>query len=139
MTPLKGQVPELEPMIAWTPIKETEWIPPLGDALRLHLKTYHGAVRHASCSAWGLLYRLLEENEIPFGTVVFDKNGKPRFSDIPLYFSLSHSKGVCAAAVCSRAIGVDIEQCKSDYRPQLVERSFTEKERTSFDGDFTRL
>lgn len=139
MTSANEQSSKPKTIIAWSPISETEWIPPFGEALRLHLEAYRSSVRYASCSAWRLLYRLLEENGLPLGTVAFEKNGKPYFSDVPIYFSLSHSKGVCAVAVCNRPVGVDIEQCSAKYHPRLMERSFAANERTAFDGDFTRL
>ncbi|MGX8728714.1 MAG: hypothetical protein ACSW75_03995, partial [Lachnospiraceae bacterium] len=84
--------------VAWTLIEETEVIPPFGDALREHLQSYKGSRRIASFSVWNFLYHLLHENKLPIGTVAFTESGKPYFVDQPLYFSLSHSKALCAAA-----------------------------------------
>ena len=126
-------------IVDWTQIHETEEIPPLGEELAAHLEAYRGEVRHASCSAWGLLYRVLRENGLPMGDVSFTEKGKPYFRDSGVYFSLSHSKALCAVAVSDRPVGVDAEICKPCYHPHLVERSLTELEKACFDGDFTRL
>lgn len=111
----------------------------MGEELRTHLGRYHRTVKYASCSAWGLLYRVLEENGLPVGTVVFSETGKPAFADSELCFSISHTKGLCAVAVSDRPVGVDIELIRSDYSPRLVEKSLTQREKENFDGDFTLL
>ncbi len=126
-------------LIRWAPVAETERIPPFGDALRARLEGRRGAVRYASCSAWGLLFSLLQEKGLSPGTVVFSEKGKPGFADIPLFFSLSHSGDVCAAALSDLPVGVDIERCARPVRPGLAERSMTAAEKEAFDGDFIRL
>ena len=42
-------------------------------------------------------------------TITRDKNGKPHFSTLPLFFSISHSRSVCAAALCNTPVGIDVE------------------------------
>ena len=126
-------------IVKWVPITETEWIPPFGEELRCHLEDYKGMVKYASCSAWRLLYNILLDNNLGRGTVVFEKNGKPQFSDISIYFSLSHSRDICAVAVSDQPVGVDVEQCREKHNNHLIERSLTEDEMRFFDGDFTRI
>lgn len=127
-------------IVEWAPITETDWIPPFGDELKGHIEKYENpTVRHASCSTWGLLYKVLVENGLEYGTVVFEENGKPSFSDHSLFFSLSHSRGVCAVAVSDHPVGVDVELCRDKYSQHLIERSLSENEKRIFDDDFTRL
>lgn len=126
-------------IVEWSPILEVEDIPPMGGTLRKHLEQYKGVVRHASCSAWGLLYKVLKDNDLPVGMVEFTSTGKPFFSDTTIHFSISHSKGICAVAVSTHSIGIDVERCKTDYNSHLVERSLCGNEKRGFDGDFTRI
>lgn len=127
-------------IVEWAPVTETEWIPPLGDALIGHIEQYRNPkVKQTSCSAWGLLYRMMQENGLAGGTVVFEENGKPRLVDDRFFFSISHSKDVCAAAIADVPVGVDVEVCRSNYNTRMVERSLAEAEKAAFDGDFTRL
>ena len=127
-------------LVRWAPIVETEIVPPFGDALNDHIISRRNLrVRHASCSAWGLLYQILLENNLPPAEVRFLEIGKPCFADSSLFFSLSHSKGLCAAAVSDMPVGADLELCRAEYNSRLMDRSMSEAERASFDGDFTRL
>lgn len=126
--------------IAWTPITDTEFIPPLGPALAAHIQSYRNtAVRQASCSVWGLLYRELSRLGAAPAEVAFTAGGKPCFPDCHIRFSLSHSKGLCAVSLADVPTGVDIQLIKDCYNPRLVKRSLSIAERESYDGDFTRL
>lgn len=125
--------------IEWSPITESECIAPFGDGLRAHLEGRKGAARRASCSAWQLLYEVLQKHGLPIAEVTFTESGKPGFADPGLMFSISHSGGLCAVAVADRPVGVDVELCRERYHPRLIERSLTASEREVFDGDFTRL
>ena len=127
-------------IVKWAPIEETEWLPPFGRELEEHINLYHNpVVRQASCSAWGLLYRTLTEQGLEGGIVSFLERGKPVFKDSDMFFSISHSRKICAAAVSDHPVGIDVERCRDHYKPSLIERSLSERERASFDGDFTRL
>ena len=126
-------------IVEWTPVTEIELIPPLGDELKMHLEGYYGAVRHASYSAWNLLYKTLIDNNLPVSAVSFTKTGKPYFMDSTIHFSLSHSHGLCAVAVADLPVGVDIELCMKSYKHHLIERSLCAAEKKVFDGDFTRI
>lgn len=127
-------------VVKWAPIQETEWIPPFGQELEEHINAYQNLrVRYASCSAWGLLYRILTEQGLGSGIVSFQKYGKPVFKDSDLFFSISHSRKICGAAISDHPVGVDVELCRDHYKQSMIERSLSERERASFDGDFTRL
>jgi len=126
-------------IVRWAPIRELEKIPPFQGELAEHLRGRRGRVLHDSCSVWELLYRMLEEAGLPPGTVAFTETGKPYFEGSGVFFSLSHSKDVCAAAVADRPVGVDVEICRESYNPRLIRRSLTEAELAVFDGDFTRI
>lgn len=126
-------------IVDWTQITNTNVIPPMGDELADHLASYNGTVKHTSCSAWGLLYKTLQINNLPTGTVYFNDTGKPCFKDCPIFFSLSHTKGLCAVAVGDRPVGVDIECCRTNYNPHMVDRSLCTAEKRIYDGDFTRI
>ena len=126
-------------IIEWQPIRKTDWVPPLGDELKKHLEEKHGVVRHVSCSAWGLLYRLLIDNRLEIGEVVFEDNGKPYFKNNRVHFSISHSHDLCAVAVADKPVGIDIEIVKERYNQHLIDRSLCDNEKAIFDGDFTRI
>ena len=126
-------------IVDWASITKTEEIPFMGDELTAHLKARRGETRYASCSAWTLLRNVLQNNGFSSGIVAFTKTGKPFFVDNPVFFSLSHTKGLCAAAISDCPVGVDIEWCRDSYSPRLIEKSLTETERVSYDGDFTRI
>lgn len=127
-------------IVRWAPVTETDRIPPLGEELQKHLNGYRNLeVRHASSSAWGLLYDVLKENGLETGCVSFEKKGKPYFRQGGVFFSLSHSRGVCAAAVSDRPVGVDVEMLRESFRAGLVAKTLNEDEKNAFDGDFTRI
>lgn len=126
-------------IVEWAPITETEVIPLMGDELKKHLENRKGFVKHASFSAWNLLYDTLFANGLPVENVAFTATGKPYFINSNIHFSLSHSHGLCAVAVADRQVGVDVEIIKSSYPLHLIERSLSENEEPVYDGDFTHL
>lgn len=125
--------------VDWKPVTETEELPPFGEEFAEHINSYKGAARQASCSAWNLLYQMLKDLDIPPIHVAFTETGKPYFEDSDIYFSISHSKDVCVAAVADRPVGVDVEVIKTDYKPHLIDRTLTDREKATFDGNFTRM
>lgn len=126
-------------IIEWTPITETENVPPFGEELKRRLEGRKGAVKHASCSAWKLLYQTLLSNGLPVSPISITDTGKPYLPDSGIHISLSHSKGICAVAVADRLVGVDVEIVKKSYPPHMIERSLSESEKAVYNGDFTRL
>ena len=114
--------------------------PPEDPVITDHIaRAKHPGVRAASSSAWGLLYHVMGKYGYQPGELYFEAGGKPLFLTGGLWFSISHSGGICAAAVSDCPVGVDVERVRPDYRPSLVERSLTPGERQRYDGDFTRL
>lgn len=57
-----------------------------------------------------------------------NENGKPYLADNSLYFSLSHSGGITAAAVCEREVGLDIQAETGRKCPSVLSR-LTEAEK----------
>ncbi len=60
-----------------------------------------------------------------------DARGKPYFDGASVHVSISHSKGMCLAAVSDSEIGVDIELIKdgdAEHLTRLAERYFTKAE-----------
>ena len=123
----------------WYVVDKHDMIPPFGEELKAHLVRYRGAVKHASCSAWNLLFRTLAKNGLSVGSVAFTDTGKPYFKDTEIYFSISHSKDICAVAIADCPVGVDVEICRDEYNPLMVDRSLSGNELAVFDGDFTRI
>lgn len=71
----------------------------------------------------------------------YDTNGKPYFTELKdVWFSLSHSGGYAACAVCASPVGLDI-QTERKRSEGIMRRCFTEKERelASDDGSFTAV
>lgn len=127
-------------IVKWAPIVETAWEPSFDPVLADHIGVYRNPkVRRASLSAWELLYQALAENGLEAGEVAFENGGKPHFVGNPVYFSIAHSRGVCAAAVSDQPVGVDVERIRDSYSQRLVERSLTDAEKAAYDGDFTRI
>lgn len=120
-------------------ISDADALPPLGEELEKHVEKFGETRRISSRSAWGLLYELLEESAVPYGRLIFGPNGKPYFEGDPCYFSISHSKELCAAAVSDRPVGVDIDYRRKKYNERMIARSLSEREKQDFDGDFARL
>ena len=77
--------------------------------------------------AW--LYLL--DGVIPRGAqVYYDKNGKPHADGV--FFSVSHSDGLCAVAIADEPIGLDIERMREfSSRESFAERYFSENERAA--------
>lgn len=59
--------------------------------------------------------------------------GKPTLQNGELQFSLSHSEGLVAVALCDSAVGVDI-QAKTQYNRALAKRFFAEDEQRYIDN-----
>lgn len=62
----------------------------------------------------------------PFN-IACESDGKPRFTDIPLHFNLSHSGSYAACVLSDEAVGIDVEH-RPTYNTALAARFFTETE-----------
>ena len=124
---------------AWSQIGEEPVLPPIPE-LEAHLAPLRNpGARKSSAAAWALLYRLMAGQGIEPGELFFEEGGKPRFRGDPIWFSISHSGGICAVSVADVPTGVDVEHVRASYRQSLLQRSISPQERSVFDGDFTAL
>ncbi len=59
-----------------------------------------------------------------------DAHGKPYFEGVPIYVSISHSKGMCLVAISDGEIGADIELKggEAEHLTRLAQRYFTKAE-----------
>lgn len=127
-------------IIVWSPSKETNWIPPFGAEVETHLLGFvNFERRNMSCSAWQLLYYILKAQNLRIEEVVFEENGKPYFRNNETYFSISHSRDICAVSIADVPTGVDVEQVKKNYHRSLIMRTLSINEKNIFDGDFTKI
>ena len=121
-------------------IRPIETIPDFGAALHEHLRAKSNpAVHAASVAAWSLLaegLHMLGADVLP--EVRFDPGGKPRFTDILLHFSLSHSGKLAAVLISEAPCGVDVEQLRPEVAARLRERCLSDAERAR-DCDFFEL
>ena len=83
--------------------------------------------------AYLILQHLIKSEFGAFDTAPFryGKQGKPYFSESPLFFSISHSKCIVGAAVCEIEIGFDTTDRRS-VREELAERICSPSELTAF-------
>lgn len=82
-----------------------------------------------------LLLQRLTENQFGFtdaSPFIIGEKGKPYFSQIPVYFSMSHSKCAVGAAVSDIEVGFDITDGRS-IREELAERICSPAELDKFD------
>jgi len=83
--------------------------------------------KRAETLSW--LYLL--DGSIPCGAqVYYEKSGKPQSDGV--FFSVSHSDGLCAIAIADGPIGLDIERLREfPSRESFAERYFSENERAA--------
>ena len=123
-------------IIRWAPVTDTEQIPPFGEELKEHITSIKGeAARHSTCSAWNLLYETLQENDLKTGTVSFTEEGKPFFTDSPVYFSLSHSRNMCCVSVSNRPTGIDTERSDRVIPEKVMQIVFSDEEYALYKDD----
>ena len=97
-------------------------------------------VKNESVLAWYLLYVALSDRGIKEYSVSFGENGKPYFTELPLFFNLSHTDNFVCCAVGEREVGVDAEKIKS-VKEGVIKKVLTENERNTLkdtDADFIR-
>jgi 4'-phosphopantetheinyl transferase len=81
-------------------------------------------------------HRLLRECLRPFGIdyteetpVIKGKMGKPSLASRPdIHYNISHAHGIAACVVSDFECGIDCERVR-EYRPNVMKRAFSEKER----------
>ncbi len=106
-------------------------VPDFGPDLAEHLRRKaNPQVLASSRAAWGLLAEGLRHLGMEAMPIVrFCANGKPRFEDSILHFSLSHSGNLAAALLSSAPCGVDVEQVRPEVAARLARRCLSERER----------
>lgn len=77
-----------------------------------------------------LLIRLLNEQNINYSSITFNKNnyGKPYIKDINLFFNISHSKDYVCCAISNNEIGIDIEKLRPT-NDSIINQFATNKEK----------
>ena len=113
---------------------------PFGESEKLRLSEINSEIRKwESLGGLVALERLMRKfSPDALGEIARTENGKPYFigaSSLP--FSISHSHGICAAAVASgnhKEIGLDVEVIDESYvRSGVAQRFFTAEERLRFE------
>ena len=70
-------------------------------------------------------------------TIIREKNGKPRFASLPYHFSITHSRDLCAVALSSDNVGLDLEFIDSSRNIEALSKRFFSPEEHSrlFEGN----
>jgi phosphopantetheine--protein transferase-like protein len=93
--------------------------------------------RTLSLTAWHSLSLLIEKNGYAKDDTSVERtdSGKPIFTSLPLYFSLSHTEGIACSALCDASVGIDIEWIDRERRiDAIAERFFIPEERYAIDS-----
>lgn len=64
-------------------------------------------------------------------SIIREKNGKPRFASLPYHFSISHSRELCAVALSSVNVGLDLEYIDESRNAEALSRRFFSPEEHS--------
>jgi len=64
----------------------------------------------------------------PMPPIAIGSRGKPYFTEGPLHFSISHSKGHVFCALSDRSIGIDAEEADRKISPALAEKILSASE-----------
>ena len=64
-------------------------------------------------------------------TIIREKNGKPRFASLPYHFSITHSRDLCAVALCKENVGIDLEFVDASRNVEALSKRFFSPEEHS--------
>ena len=64
-------------------------------------------------------------------TIIREKNGKPRFATLPYHFSITHSRDLCAVALCKENVGLDLEFIDTSRNVEALSKRFFSPEEHS--------
>ena len=64
-------------------------------------------------------------------TIIREKNGKPRFASLPYHFSITHSRDLCAVALCKENVGIDLEFVDASRNMEALSKRFFSSEEHS--------
>ena len=107
---------------------------PFGESERERLLSMKNpAAQKNSLSALLCLDRLIKRIDISGEdlTVIREKNGKPRFASLPYHFSITHSRDLCAVALSSENVGLDIEFIDPSRNIEALSKRFFSPEEHS--------
>jgi phosphopantetheine--protein transferase-like protein len=100
---------------------------PFGESERERLlATKNPAAQKNSLSALLCLDRLSKRMELGGKdlTIIREKNGKPRFATLPYHFSITHSRDLCAVALSSENVGLDLEFVDASHNVEALSKRF---------------
>ena len=113
-------------------------LPEFGGDFAAHIaRKRNPSVRSASLTAWNLLARGMGQlgfDALP--AVRFGSQGKPKFIDSPVHFSLAHSGNLAAALLSDAPCGVDIERVRAETARRLRDRCMSDREQEGGFGFF---
>ena len=115
----------------------TRFLDALPPGRRAYAERYRNAGDRATAAVGFLLVsRLIKEYDPALSRVdwTIGEHGKPYVSGAPFHFSLSHSDGLCAAAIAPRPIGLDVEKIRP-LRRALLPRFCTPDEIAACEND----
>ncbi len=113
---------------------------PFGESERERLHSMKNpAAQKNSLSAMLCLDRLSKRAELDGEdlTIIREKNGKPRFASLPYHFSITHSRDLCAVALSSENVGLDLEFIDTSRNIEALSKRFFSPEEHSrlFEGN----
>lgn len=77
------------------------------------------------------LYREVTGEDCP--EILTESRGKPYFKDVPLYFSISHTKNHAFCVLSACPVGIDAEETDREIDLRLAEKILSDTERTHFE------
>ena len=107
---------------------------PFGESERERLLSMKNpAAQKNSLSALLCLDRLIKRTDLGSEelTIVREKNGKPRFASLPYHFSITHSRDLCAVALCKENVGIDLEFVDASRNVETLSKRFFSSEEHS--------
>ena len=107
---------------------------PFGESERERLRSIKNpAAQKNSLSALLCLDRLIKRTDLGSEelTVIREKNGKPRFASLPYHFSITHSRDLCAVALCKENVGLDLEFIDASRNVEALSKRFFSPEEHS--------
>ena len=107
---------------------------PFGESERERLRSIKNpAAQKNSLSALLCLDRLIKRTDLGSEdlTVIREKNGKPRFASLPYHFSITHSRDLCAVALSSENVGIDLEFIDPSRNVEALSKRFFSPEEHS--------
>ena len=77
------------------------------------------------------LYRHRTGNSLP--EIAVTERGKPYFVDVPMYFSISHTKRRAFCVLADQPVGIDAEEADRDIDLRLADKILSPAEKEQFD------